>query len=81
MLYLLTRTSEAKDFRTGLPLKKTLLGRKNSLEVHHIFPKSLLYDEGHTRPEVNSLANFCFLTQETNQTISNRLPELYLAEN
>ena len=80
MLYLLTRTSEAKDFRTGLPLKKTLLGRQNSLEVHHIFPKSLLYDEGHTRPEVNSLANFCFLTQETNQTISNRLPEVYLTE-
>ena len=80
MLYLLTRTSEARDFGMGLPLRKSTLGRHSRLEVHHIFPKSLLYKEGHTRSQANALANFCFLTQETNLAISNRSPEEYLVE-
>ena len=80
MLYLLTRTSEAQDFGTGLPLKKNTLGQHSRLEVHHIFPKSLLKREWYTRPEVNALANFCFLTQETNLAISNTSPESYLSE-
>lgn len=77
-LYLLTRTGDAKDFGTGIALKNSLLGTHSQLEVHHIFPKSLLYAKGYTKSEVNSLANYCFLTKQTNVSlINNRKPEEY----
>ena len=50
------------------------------LEVHHIFPKAQLYKRKFKRPEVNALANFCFLTKDTNLDISDRLPEEYFPE-
>lgn len=83
VLYLLTRMGESKDWGTGLPLKSSLLGKRSRLEVHHIFPKSRLYKAesfNFRKPEVNALANFCFLTKETNLNISNRLPEDYFPE-
>ena len=80
VLYLLTRMGEAKDWGVGLPLKASLLGKMNRLEVHHIFPKAQLYKRGYGRPEVNALANFCFLTKDTNLDISDRLPEVYFPE-
>ena len=64
----------------GLPLKASLLGKMSRLEVHHIFPKAQLYKRKFKRPEVNALANFCFLTKDTNLDISDRLPEEYFPE-
>ena len=55
----------------------------NKLEVHHIFPKSRLNkakEYNFRKPEVNALANFCFLTKDTNLKISNQLPEEYFPE-
>ncbi len=78
MLYLLTRVCGAQDFGDGLPLKAHMLGKLNALQVHHIFPKSILYKNGYSRAEVNSIANFCFLTQNTNLNISAKDPEVYL---
>lgn len=80
ILYLLTRMGKARDWGTGLPLKVGLLGKMNQLEVHHIFPKAQLYKLKYKKPEVNALANFCFLTKETNLNISDRLPEEYFPE-
>ncbi len=80
VLYMLTRMGEARDWGTGLPLKASLLGKMNRLEVHHIFPKAQLYKRKFSRPEVNALANFSFLTKETNLRISDRLPEEYFPE-
>lgn len=80
VLYLLTRMGQASDWGTGLPLKANLLGKMSQLEVHHIFPKAQLYKRDYKRPEVNALANFCFLTKDTNLSISDRLPELYFPE-
>jgi hypothetical protein len=80
ILYLLTRMGSARDWGTGLPLKANLLGKMSRLEVHHIFPKAQLYKRNFTRPEVNALANFCFLTKDTNLDISDRLPEEYFPE-
>ncbi|HUN43611.1 MAG TPA: DUF262 domain-containing protein [Acetobacteraceae bacterium] len=87
ILYMLTRMGEARDWGTGLALKASLLGKMSRLEVHHIFPKAQLYklkDAGgkarHARGEVNALANFCFLTKDTNLDISDRLPEDYFPE-
>ncbi len=80
VLYLLTRMGEARDWGTGLPLKATLLGKMSQLEVHHIFPKAQLYKRKYRKPEVNALANYCFLTKETNICISDRLPQDYFPE-
>lgn len=77
VLYLLTRMGEARDWGTGLPLKAHLLGKMSRLEVHHIFPKAQLYKRGYRKPEVNALANFCFLTKDTNLDISATPPEVY----
>lgn len=77
VLYMITRMGEARDWGTGLPLKTSLLGRMSRLEVHHIFPKARLYERKYKRHEVNAIANFCFLTKETNLDISNKLPEEY----
>ncbi len=80
VLYLLTRMGSARDWGTGLPLKASLLGRFSRLEVHHIFPKAQLYKCRYSKAEVNALANFCFLTQESNLRISDRLPEVYFRD-
>jgi len=80
VLYMITRMGQARDWGTGLPLKASLLGKMNQLEVHHIFPKAQLYKRNFKRSEVNALANFCFLTKDTNIDISDRLPEQYFPE-
>ena len=80
LLYMLSRMGSARDWGTGIPLKSGMLGKMNRLEVHHIFPKSRLYQRGLNKTEVNALANFCFLTKETNLSIGNRFPEEYFPE-
>lgn len=77
VLYLLTRIGEARDWGTGLPLKEGLFGKMNQLEVHHIFPKARLYKKKFARSQVNAVANFCFLTKDTNLKIGARHPEEY----
>jgi hypothetical protein len=80
LLYMLTRVYGARDFGSGLPLKDHLLGRLASLQVHHVFPKAVLYDFGYGRSQVNAVANFCFLTQDANLAIGHRRPEEYFEE-
>ena len=41
---------------------------------------ALLYEYDYSRPEVNALANFTFLTQDTNLVVSNQDPAEYLQE-
>lgn len=80
ILYMLTRMTEARDWGTGLPLKREMLGRMSALEVHHIFPRSQLYKADFKKSEVNALGNFCFLTKDTNLVISDRRPEEYFPQ-
>ena len=80
VLYMMTRMGQARDLYDGLPLKKHQLGKSAQLELHHIFPKKVLYDFGYNRHETNALANFCFLTQESNRIIWYSDPSEYLAE-
>jgi len=80
LLYLLTRTSHAKDWGTNIELSNSLLGKNSTLDVHHIFPKDLLYKAGKSKSIVNALANYAFLTKGTNIEISNRPPEEYIPE-
>jgi WD40 repeat protein len=77
MLYMLTRVCDARDWGDGLPLSANLLGRVNALQVHHIFPKALLYKHNYRQSDVNAIANFCFLTQGTNLDISAKKPAIY----
>jgi hypothetical protein len=80
LLYMLTRVHGARDFGSGLPLHSHLLGHLASLQVHHIFPKAVLYAAGYHRSQVNAVANFCFLTQETNLAIGKQRPADYFRE-
>jgi hypothetical protein len=80
LLYMLTRVHKAKDWETGIELKQHLLGKLNCLQVHHIFPRKLLYKHGYSKSQVNAIANFTFITQGTNLQISARQPVDYLEE-
>ncbi len=77
MLYLLTRTLGARDLGTGIALSAQMLGHLSSLQVHHIFPKARLYKAGYQQWDINAVANFCFLTQETNLAIGAADPAEY----
>lgn len=77
VLYMLTRMGQAKDFGDGLPLRKHQLGKMAQLELHHIFPKAKLKKAGYEYKAINALANFCFVTKETNSTIGTKLPADY----
>lgn len=78
LLYMMTRVAHAKDWCSGLELSSMLLGKQSTLEVHHIFPKALLYKHGYSKAEVNALANYSFQTKTCNLEISNKNPEDYL---
>ena len=80
LLYMMTRVWHSRDWGTGIELKDWLLGKTSNLQIHHIFPKALLYKHGYTKSEVNAIANFTFLTQDTNLKISDHKPSDYLAE-
>jgi len=92
LLYMLTRVTGARDLGTGLRLGTTEWGEQAPLQMHHIFPKALLYRAGYDRGQVNAVANFCFLTQdpgrdnfglfgpELGHTIGRWPPQEYLAE-
>jgi len=80
LLYMLTRVHGARDFGSGLPLHSHLLGHLASLQVHHIFPKAVLYAAGYHLNQVNAVANFCFLTQDTNLAIGKQRPADYFRD-
>ncbi len=80
LLYMLTRVWHTQDWDAGIDLKSHLLGRLSSLQVHHIFPRALLYRQGYSKADVNAIANFTFLTQETNLLVSDRDPAEYLEQ-
>jgi hypothetical protein len=80
LLYMLTRVCKARDWGTGIELSSHLLGSTASLQLHHIFPKALLYENKYAIADVNAIANFTFLTQETNLLVSNRDPREYFEE-
>ncbi|MDO4189816.1 MAG: DUF262 domain-containing protein, partial [Lachnospiraceae bacterium] len=80
LLYMMTRVNHAKDWGNGLELQASLLGMMSQLDVHHIFPKAVLYKNGYSRSEVNALANYTFLTKNTNIAISDREPKDYFPD-
>ena len=83
LLYIMTRVQHSRDWCSDIELSNHMLGKLSRLQLHHIFPKSLLYDNEdnvYETREVNSLANFTFLTQQCNLEVSNRNPAEYVPE-
>ena len=80
LLYMLTRVCRARDWESGIELSSHLLGHLQTLQVHHVFPKKVLYKHNYDRPQVNAIANFTFLTQSANLWILDREPEDYFPE-
>jgi hypothetical protein len=80
MLYMLTRVGGAQDLKSGLGLNASMLGANSTLHLHHIFPKARLYDAGYQGPQVNAVANMCFLTATSNLSISANDPAVYLKD-
>jgi hypothetical protein len=78
LLYMLTRVCHAQDWGSGIELKHGMLGPSGALELHHVFPKAMLYRHGYSKSDANALANFTFLTVETNREISDSDPHAYL---
>jgi len=78
LLYMLTRVCRARDWGSGIQLKHGMLGPQSALELHHVFPKAMLYRHGYSKSDANALANFTFLTAETNREISDSDPSTYL---
>jgi hypothetical protein len=77
LLYLLTRVHGARDFGNGLPLHTRQPGHPATLQVHHVFPKAMLYAAGYPSGQVNAVANFCFLTRETSLVVAKHEPAAY----
>lgn len=83
MTYILAKANGAKDWANGIPLGGSG-GRYFGWQSHHIFPSSLLYENGYDSENhihkkiVNEIANRAFLTADTNINISNKQPSDYL---
>lgn len=85
MLYIITKYNKAIDWSNGGPISETI-GDYYSIQSHHIFPQSILYNNGfHSenhmhKKTVNEIANRAFITRDTNFEISAKKPSDYLPE-
>lgn len=81
--FILAKAHGAVDWFNGLPLGQTH-GDSYSIQSHHIFPQSLLYNAGWDsdnymhRQAVNEIANRAFLTAASNIELSATQPAEYL---
>ena len=83
--FILAKAHGAVDWFNGLPLGDTGDG-SYGVHSHHVFPQAVLYSKGFDpddythRQLVNEIANRAFLTADSNQTLSDGLPEEYLPQ-
>ncbi|HEY8588374.1 MAG TPA: DUF262 domain-containing protein [Naasia sp.] len=74
LLYLVSRTGGARDLISG----RVLGDDTGAIEVHEIFPRALLTKQGYSRAEINSVANYVFVTPSTATALARREPGEYL---
>ncbi len=86
MTYVAAKSAGAVDWFNGSPLHSTH-GSAYAIHSHHIFPTSILYEEGGFDPEnhlhkklVNEIANRAFLTGTANVQLGNAKPADYFPE-
>jgi hypothetical protein len=77
MLYFVLKHNNAKDWFSGMKLADKNVGRSQSIQYHHIFPKSLLQEAKYEKKEINEIANMAFLAGKTNRRISAKEPKIY----
>ena len=83
--YVIAKAHGAVDWFNGAPLGTTY-GKAFQLHSHHIFPTSVLYNNGFDpenhlhRKLINEIANRAFLTADTNMNLSNAYPIDYLPQ-
>lgn len=49
-------------------------------DIHHIFPKQYLVDNGYDKHEYNQVANYAYLDTPINIKIGKKAPKIYLIE-
>lgn len=76
--YSMLKEKSAIDWINGTKIDGNILGFNSSLEIHHIFPTSLLYKEDWDTDWINSFANFALLQKGSNIEIGNKMPKEYL---
>jgi hypothetical protein len=80
-MYLAFRAAGAQDWMFNkLPISLELMGKKNKIENHHIFPRALLGKQGLDEDKINNIANLTFISAATNRDISDQLPKDYLSD-
>lgn len=83
MLYVVTKANKAIDWSNGGAIYGTI-GDYYSIQSHHIFPQAYLYRNGYDghnhlhKKQVNEIANRAFITRDTNYSISDKDPSIYL---
>ncbi len=80
LLYMLTRVDGSRDLGSGSELGIEQFGERTPVQVHYLFPKTLLRDAGYERNEINAIANFCFLGPGSEAELGEREPAEYFAE-
>lgn len=81
LVFVIFRRNKAKDWFTGTVLSSTNVGPEHQLELHHIFPRTVLKQAGeYDSHEIDDLANIAFLSQKANRTILKSPPNEYLPE-
>ena len=53
------------------------LSQYNGKEYHHVFPQAFLKGRGISQEKIFALLNFCFLSSESNKSISRKSPSEY----
>lgn len=53
---------------------------ENRGDIHHIFPKQYLKDNGLTRSQYNQVANFVYVQQEINIKVGKKSPDEYIGQ-
>ncbi len=74
----LLRNTNAKNWITHTPLDGSVVGHNAELQVHHIFPRSLLLKRGYKYSEINTFANYALINKDSNLDISDEEPTKYI---
>ena len=86
LFYCAIRAQNAKDWTNpAISLYSKNIGYNNKLQMHHIFPKAFLYKKLNSsnsihKAMVNEISNMSFITQQSNMSILDKDPALYLPE-
>ncbi len=78
VLFAVVRRRHAKDWFRDVELNSTNVGPADQLELHHIFPRTLLRKHGYSHREIDDLANIAFLSQKGNRTVQSTEPVNYI---